>query len=62
MDIKTSDQNSTTAFDVCSAIFNTINHVLIGTASIYMTWLCVTLGLENRLTQHVFFCTIGVNN
>lgn len=46
--------------ETAEACFNTINHMLIGATSLYMTWFCWTLG-NSLITQHVLLCTIGVN-
>lgn len=42
------------------AMFNTINHILIGAVSLYMTYHCWKSG-NSRISQHAFLCTIGVN-
>lgn len=42
------------------AMFNTINHILIGAVSLYMTWLCWSTG-NSKISQHALLCTIGVN-
>lgn len=41
------------------AMFNTINHILIGAVSLYMTLLCWNVG-NSKITQHALLCTIGV--
>lgn len=42
------------------AIFNTINHILIGAVCLYMTWHCWNYG-NSKISQHALLCTIGVN-
>lgn len=45
-------------FEIFEVILNTINHVLIGAVSIYMTWLCITVNYR-LFNLHVLFCTLG---
>lgn len=40
--------------------FNTLNHVLIFTAAIYMTFLCIRAG-NMPFSWHAWLCTIGVH-
>lgn len=49
-----------TALSMVETYFNTINHMFIGTVTIYITWLCV--GMEwNAMTWHILLCTFGVS-
>lgn len=52
--------NNVDYYEIISFGFNTINHVLIGTISIYMTFKCYFLGFDSTTVQHTYFCTIGV--
>lgn len=51
-------KKSPSLFATFELTLNTINHVLIGSVSIYMTWLCFSLDYS-LFTLHVLFCTLG---
>lgn len=46
----------------CLAVaFNTINHVLIGYVTIYLSYVSYMNGFGKLFTWHMFLCTIGVS-
>uniref|UniRef100_A0A336LK63 ascorbate ferrireductase (transmembrane) n=1 Tax=Culicoides sonorensis TaxID=179676 RepID=A0A336LK63_CULSO len=55
---KQNPKKKVSAFEIFEVILNTINHVLIGVITIYMTWLGITVEYQ-LYNLHVIFCTIG---
>lgn len=53
-------KEETTAWDFTQTFFNTLNHVLIGTITIYMSFFCARMSLTNTLSLHALLCTLGV--
>lgn len=48
--------------EIFEVIFNTLNHILIGITTFYMTWYCFHVGFDELITYHVLLTTIGVSN
>jgi len=48
------------ALEFIEVIINTINHVLIGSITLFLCYLCYKSGYS-KLTLHVLFLTIGVS-
>lgn len=46
---------------VLELILNTLNHFLIGAATLYCTWYCFIYGFKNLVTYHVLLTTVGVS-
>lgn len=45
---------------ICEIIFNTLNHVMIGIVSVYMTWLSlVKIIIYFQFSMHVLLTTLG---
>lgn len=40
-------------------IANTVNHILIGITSVYITWYSLKVGFQEYQTSHAYCCTIG---
>ncbi|XP_062551818.1 probable transmembrane reductase CYB561D1 [Armigeres subalbatus] len=40
-------------------LFNTINHVLIGYVSIYLSYLCYMMSISSIMTWHIFLTAVG---
>lgn len=51
-------KSRTTPLEFTEICINTINHVLIGTVAIYMTWLCIRVDYD-LFNLHVIFTTLG---
>lgn len=47
-------------FDLLENGFNTINHILIGFITIYLTFICSQTNMSAR-SWHVLLCTFGVS-
>lgn len=47
-------------FELLENGFNTINHILIGFITIYLTFICSQTSMNAR-SWHVLLCTIGVS-
>lgn len=57
---KSNMKSKRSAFQVIQTYFNLLNHVMISTVAIYMTFLCYNAG--NRLISwHAWLCTLGVS-
>lgn len=52
--------SNATALEKCEAYFNTINHMIISTITIYITYFCWNLGPTSG-SLHIWLCTIGVS-
>lgn len=48
------------AGQVIQTYFNLLNHIMISTVAVYMTFLCYSIG-NFPITWHVWLCTIGVS-
>lgn len=48
-------------FELVENGFNTINHILIGFITIYLTFICSQTSMNAR-SWHVLLCTIGVSD
>lgn len=55
-----STTEKSTAWDFCEAVFNTLNHVMIGMITIYVSFFCVKRGMSGVTAQHALICTLGV--
>lgn len=51
--------NKKTVLEKIEIVLNFINHFFIGFISIYMTYLCINVGLKTT-SLHAWLCTIGV--
>lgn len=49
-----------TAAQVIQVYLNTLNHVFVSVAAIYMTFLCYN-SENSKITWHVWLCTLGVS-
>lgn len=47
---------------VLELFVNTLNHFLIGAATLYCTWYCFIYRFENLVTYHVLLTTVGVSS
>lgn len=54
-------KDQTTAWDIAESCFNTINHVMIGTIGIYLSFFCAKVGLSNVKSLHALLCALGVS-
>lgn len=45
--------------DVLETFINTINHILIGVTTFYITWHLFTVGFDDSVTYHVWFNSVG---
>lgn len=48
-------------FAIVENAFNTINHILIGFITIYLTFICSQTSMNAR-SWHVLLCTFGVSS
>lgn len=47
-------------WEILENYLNTINQMVIGAITIYLSWFCVTQVPEAKRSLHVWFCMIGV--
>lgn len=61
MSVKTSSNSGEPLVNCLAVAFNTINHVLIGYVTIYLSYVSYMNGFGKLFTWHMFLCTIGVS-
>lgn len=49
------------AFQVIQTYFNVLNHSMIFTVAVYMTFFCYNTGVDRLISWHVWLCTLGVS-
>lgn len=55
------DRASSKNIEIFENVFYTINQMLIGVTTCYMTWYCFKIGFDALISYHALFLTIGVS-
>lgn len=49
------------AWQVIQTYFNVLNHAMIFTVAVYMTFFCYNAGIDRLISWHVWLCALGVS-
>lgn len=49
------------ALQVIQTYFNVLNHAMIFTVAVYMTFFCYNAGVDRLISWHIWLCALGVS-